>query len=238
MTPGQVAAAMSAGTWGAFDIGLMTDVFGIGSTETNHVYAGVAVGGLLGFGAGALYAYSSEPSEGDISVMNSLGMYGAGMGLLLGVAIDPPTGEAYSLQAVLGSTAGLAAGWFLSRYVETTRRRMLFVDVGAAAGAAVPWALLYPLIADGGTNNDEQVAGALSTATLAAGAVAAWLLTRDEGRGSTQAPAADAAPLAILRRTDAGQWSLGAPLVRPMSDPELAPPNGLALGVDVLAGQF
>ena len=52
------------------------------------------------------------------------------------------------------------------------------VDLGAAAGAAVPWILIYPLVNDDGTNNDEQALGWISSLTMGGGALTAWLLTR------------------------------------------------------------
>ena len=239
MTAGQSAFSASAGTWAALDIALMVDVFDTDGTDVNDIYKGVAAGGLLGFGAGAYYAYKKSPSVGDVSFTNSLAMYGAAGGLLLGVGISPAEGEAYSLQAVLGSTAGFVAGLWLSDRVDTTRRRMLMVDLGAAAGAAIPWALLYPLINDSGTNNDEQAVGWISALTLGGGAVAAWFLTRDEPEAAAplSEPEESAGPMAVLRRTRRGKWQLAAPVLRPMHNPVLAPSTGgLSLGIDLLGG--
>ena len=65
-----------------------------------------------------------------------------------------------------------------------SRQRTLWLDLGAAAGVAAGWALVYPLLADGGTDKDEQLVGLLSTVLLGGGVTAAWLLTRDMGPSS------------------------------------------------------
>lgn len=241
MTAGQVAATTSIGTWAGLNVALMVDVFDTDGTGVNDIYKGVAFGGLAGIAGGAYYAYKIEPEVGDISFANSLGLYGAAAGLLLGVGISPAEGEAYSLQAVLGSTAGFATGLWLSDRVDTTRRRMLMIDLGAAAGAAVPWILLYPIVNDSGTNNDEQALGWISTATMGGGAIVAWLLTRDSDGGSEtdSIEAEPAGPTALLRRNRRGRWRLGAPIPRPMENLALAPPTGgLSLGVDILGGSL
>jgi hypothetical protein len=54
---------------------------------------------------------------------------------------------------------------------------MAWMDLGAAAGAALPWVLVYPLAADDG-RDDEQLVSGIACATLALGAAAAWWLTR------------------------------------------------------------
>lgn len=236
LTAGQSAAIASAGTWGAMNLGLLGDVFTGDDSATNTVYKYVAAGGALGVGVGAWYAIEAEPSVGTVSFVNSLSSYGVAGGLLLGVALDPPRSEAYSLNAFFGSALGIAAGLYLEDEVEVSRRRMLLVDVGALAGAASPWVLLYPLIADDSTENDEQVAGLVSTLTMAGGAIAAWVLT--DGYGADDEAASDA-PTALLRRAGDGRWQLGLPLPRPMPAPALAPSSGgMPVGIDIAAGSF
>lgn len=245
MTAGQDAAVVSGVTWGALDIGLLGDVFTGTSSEDNDVWKYVAAGGLIGVAGGAAYARLALPSEGQVAFINSLSAYGVGAGLLFGVAIDPPHGEAYSLNAFFGSAAGLVAGAVLAPHLPTiSRKRTLLVDAGAAVGAAVPWVLLYPLIQDGSTSDDEQVSGVLSALTLGGGAVAAWYLTRGV---DPAAPEADqelqaarwAAPPALAQREVGGAWHAGLPLPRPMVNPVLSSvPAGPSVGVDLLAGRF
>ena len=241
LSAGEAATVVSAANWGALELGLFGDAVTGTDSDPNDVWKFVAVGGLLGIGGGAALALRASPSEGDVAFVNSLGLYGAAAGILAGVGMQPPHNEAYSINALVASTAGLTAGFFLQGRVETSRRRTLLMDAGAAAGALVPWVVLYPFISDGDTENDEQVAGWLSVFTLGGGAVAAWYLTRgmddDEG-GSEAAAARHPAPPALARREADGAWRLGAPLLRPMALPAIAPASGTALGVDILSGRF
>jgi hypothetical protein len=169
---------------------------------------------------------------GDVALAHSLALYGAGAGLLLGAAMDPPHNEAYTLNGAIGTVVGLSAGLLLAPRVETTRRRMLWVDAGAAAGALAPW-LLYPLVADEDASGDEQAIGLLSGIGLVGGAVLAWYLTRD--RPDADAATGSAPRLgALLERSGGGTWMPGVPLLRPVRPRS----EGRSLGFDALAGRF
>lgn len=235
---GQYAAMTSAAAWGTLNVGLLGDVFSGDDSDTNTIYRYLTLGGAMGLGAGYWYAKEYKPSEEKISFINSLSLYGTTAGLLLGVAIDPPRSEAYSLNAVLGSGVGLGAGFYFADSVTVTRKRMLKVDVGAAAGAAATWILLYPLLSDDTTNNDEQVAGFVSTLTMFGGAYAGWYLSRNDVKSGAPPPRYPAAPALVQRHGGDSGWSLGTPMLRPMELPALAPREGLSLGVDVVGARF
>lgn len=239
LTPGQGQAFLSGGTWGAYTFALLGDaVTGIGTTSVNEGFKSAAIGGVVGAVGGAVYAAKAEPSEGDVSLINSMGMYGTGAGLLLGVAMQPPKGEAYSINGAVGTFAGLGAGMLMARKYDVSRGRMLRIDLGAAAGVAATWALFYPLVADNSTNNDEQAAGVVSIGAMGLGAYLAWRWTR--GMDDKDEPLANQ-PVAssVVQRTADGQWLLGAPLPRPMENPALAPTTGaFTLGVDLASGRF
>lgn len=241
VSAGEGSAIVSAGTWGATELALFGDALsGRDSTSVNDTFKFMAAGGLLGMGGGVLYAYKSDPTTNDVALTNSLALWGVGSGLLLGVAISPPEGEAYSLNAAFGSVAGLTAGLILAPRMELDFRRTLWLNAGAAAGAAVPWILVYPLLADGTTNNDEQIAGGLSAFTLLGGVIGAYFLT-DTAKPPRTADQDDGTlPLspALLSRKSDGSWHLGAPPLRPMVSPRLAPAAGTAIGFDVAAGRF
>ena len=240
VTTGQSVAIASGASWGTLDLALFGDAVTGADSDPNDVWKFAAVGGLLGLGAGTLYAARLDPSEEDLVFVNSLGALGTGAGLLVGVGIQPPEREAYSINALVGSLGGLGIGVALADAAAVSSRRMLYIDLGAAAGAALPWALLYPLIKDDGTEDDEQAAGWLSALTLGGGAIAAWYLTRamDEADPAEASAALDAAPPAVVQRTADGTWGLGAPLPRPLQSPALAPPSGIALGADLVSGRF
>jgi hypothetical protein len=179
---GQRTAVVTAGVLGGVAGGALADVV-TGEeadgfrTDPDDLYRGAALGTVLGAAGGVLWARAADPSPGDVALVGSLGSYGAGLGLLIGGAMDPPQTEAYTLNAALGAALGAGGGVLLGRTAETTRRRMAWIDLGAAAGAALPWVLIYPLAADDG-RDDEQLVSGIACATLALGAAAAWWLTR------------------------------------------------------------
>ncbi|HEY8146573.1 MAG TPA: hypothetical protein VIG06_28015 [Kofleriaceae bacterium] len=240
VSTGQSVAIASGASWGTLDLALFGDAVTGADSDPNDVWKFAAAGGLLGLGAGTWYAARFDPSEEDLVFVNSLGALGTGAGLLVGVGIQPPEREAYSINALVGSLGGLGIGVALADSAAISSRRMLFIDLGAAAGAALPWALLYPLIKEDGSEDDEQAAGWLSALTLGGGAIAAWYLTRamDEADPAEASAALDAAPPAVVQRTSGGTWALGAPLPRPMQSPALAPPSGISLGADLVSGRF
>jgi hypothetical protein len=239
LSQGEISAVESAGTWGALNLMFIGHL--IDGTESEYTAAEgfryAAVGGLVGLGAGILWAKKSEPDPGDIALANSFAAYGAAAGAFIGVALDPPEDEAYTLNAAIGSTIGFASGMFLAPKLDPSRRRTLKMDLGAALGAGAAWALLYPLVEDGTTTSDEQTVGVISTLTMGAGAYLAWRLTRGDKKSGAEL---EPAPVpAVARRNARGQWTLHAPLPRPMENPVLAPPTGaFTLGADLLGGRF
>ena len=258
-TEGQAATIGWAGIWGGALLGYLTDVAtGVGDSTTNEIYKGVALGGLAGTGAGMGLASKLDPSVGDVALASSFGLYGMTGGLLLGVAIDPPESEAYSINALIGTSVGLAVGLYAAQKLETTRRRMLWVDLGAAAGAVTPWILVYPLL--GNSNSDfednsggKQAVGLLSAIGLAAGGYVAWRLTRKmDGnyreisrarpltrRARTVAATSLPPPPGLLQRHADGSWQVGALSLRPAANPALTPARGAhSLAVDLLGGRF
>jgi hypothetical protein len=238
LSAGQSAAVVSGTNWGSLALGLFGDAATDIDSEPNEMWKFVAVGGVLGIGGGATYALVAEPSEGEVAFVNSLGLYGALGGFLAGVGMQPPHGEAYSINVLVGSTLGLTGGFLLKDYVSMTRRRTLLMDAGAAGGALVPWILIYPFLSDGETENDEQVAGWISVFTMGGGAALVYYLTREDRDEGESESAALPPPNALARRARDGRWRLGAPLPRPFSLPALAPADRTAIGLDLLSGRF
>lgn len=236
---GDANAIASAGLWGATLFGFFADVTtGIDNTTANDVFGGAAIGGLLGTGTGVLLAQRYDPSAGDVALINSFGIYGATGGLLLATAIDAAEDEGYTLNVVLGGALGLGFGTYMAGRHEFSRSRMGKVDLFALAGAAVPWVLVYPLVADEASASDTQLVGLLSTFTLGGGAILGFYLTRDRG-GKDPASGASDAPPALLGRSASGQWQAGVPLLGPASLRSLdggQGPRGIA--VSVLSARF
>lgn len=176
-TEAQSAVIGWSGISGGLAFAFFSDLAtGIDDSSTNDIYGGIALGGLLGAGAGYLIADRIQPSVGDVSLVSSMGLYGLTGGLLLGAAMDPVETEAYSINALIGSAAGVAAGLYAAQRIDTTRERMVWIDAGAGAGALAPWLLIYPAVeGDGGT----QTVGFLSLVGMFGGGYLAWRLTRD-----------------------------------------------------------
>ncbi len=226
--------AMSAGALsGMYNFAHFGNLVTGEDTTGNDIYKSMALGGLAGGGLGYWYAREYSPTEGSISVANTFSLLGTGTGLMLGVAMDPPRGDAYALNATLGSMAGIGLGIYFRNDIEATPKRMTMVNLGAIAGAAVPWILVYPLL-DGDGDGDRRTTGFLSTLTMAGGAYLAWYLTDDEEpatQGSVSSPA-------LVQRSESGQWGMGTPMPKPMQNPVLAPVSGVSLGADVFSGRF
>ncbi len=239
-TQGNVIA--SAGFWGMYNGAHLGNLFGGADSDGNDIYTGMAITGLLGTGVGYWFAKEKNPTEGALAFTNSMTLYGTTGGLLFGVALDPPRGDAYSLNAVLGSVAGLGVAYYADGQ-RPTRKRMLKVDLGAGIGAVAPWILVYPFMADSNSSSDEQTAGLLSVIGLVGGAYGMWRYTDGENENENDAetdaielPAT--APPAVITRHSEGEWSLATPAIRPMHLPALAPRRGTSFGMDLVSGRF
>jgi hypothetical protein len=192
VTTGQALSVMSGTTWGTTHALFLSHVADDPTREGDAedfretgYFGWSMVGGLVGLGAGIGYGWKVKPSPGDVAVVNSFGGYGLLGGLLLGGAIDPVQGRAYSLNSFLGSSIGLVAGGLLATEIETSRSRMAMLDLGVSLGALAPWVLVYPAI-DGG--DAVQVTSAVSLATAAVGGYLTWRWTRGmEGGGARRA---------------------------------------------------
>ncbi len=241
LSDAKAAAVATAGMWTMYNFGHMANVFTGESTSVDDVSLGMALGGAIGTGLGVWIAKTQKVDVKTISLINSFSLYGTGTGLLLGVALAPPKADAYSLNAALGSVAGIGAAIYFKEELRFSRKRMLKIDMGAAAGALVPWLVFYPLMYDDQSNDDEQTTGFFSAAGIAGGAYLAWFLTKNsdddvslEDEGA--APEAPVSP-ALVHRSGAGAWSLSTPMIRPMEMPALSPRQG-TMGTDILSGRF
>lgn len=237
LTDGQAGAVATAGFWTMYNAGHLANLFGGDTTNLNDIYLGMSIGGVAGTGLGAWYAKKYEPDVREISLVNSFSLYGTTTALMLGVAIDPPKNDAYSLNAVIGSVAGIGTAIYLRDELRYSRNRMLKIDMGAGIGALVPWITIYPLMSDDLTTRDEQTTGFFSAIGVGLGAYIAWAITKDSDDSEQDEAELSAAPPALLRRSAKGSWSLSSPMVRPMELPALAPRQGL-LGTDILSGRF
>jgi hypothetical protein len=183
-----------------------------GDVTAPGILLGASIGSTLGAAGGLGLAYKHKLTRGDVALVDTLAGIGAAGGLTLGMLMQPAQDEAYSLNAVLGTGAGIVVGLVAAPQTNTTPRRMLRVAGLAVAGGALPF-LLYAGISDSSSSADERVTGLLSTAGLVGGAWLGFHLTRhmDEGLDvpdGEAAPTQDAPPAVVGRSSD-GRWQLG-----------------------------
>jgi hypothetical protein len=215
ISQGQAEAIMAGAVWGGLYGGLLTHLADDPS-RADRVARGtyetvIDLGGILGLGGGTAYALLARPSASTTMFANSLGGIGLAGGLMLGVAFQPPDDRAYSINALVGATAGLTLGLWGADKVRASRTRMLIVD-GAVLGSGLLGLALF----EGGAGSDrgaKQLAGGAGLAAMIAGGVTAWFLTSgmppDAPETAPRARARGLAP-ALVAHDDDG-WHLGTP---------------------------
>jgi hypothetical protein len=202
---------------GAIAGGLFADVVtGLESTSEDQVFTGI----ILGATAGAVLSRAfgkAELTRGDYALIHSMTAWGLTGGMMFGLALDPPEGEAYSLNGVLGIAGGYLIGHAAARKSDVSSARMVRVNLAAFAGAALPW-LIYAGVADDSTSDDEQAFGLISTVGLVSGVYLGFRWTRNMKAGSAVDQAElDRAPLALFQR-GAGGWHAGGLALTPTHD--------------------
>ncbi len=244
ITTNEAAIISSSGLWFAGAVSAAVDLSNIDGNTAEEVLIGTALGGLAGTGAGWLASKRlTEVSEGDIAITNSMGLYGMTSALLVGIAIQPVESEGYTLNGVVGAAAGLGLGIYSAGRLDVSRTRMLWVDLGALAGAGLPW-LVYPFVYDEDSRNEELTLAVLSTVGLFAGAYMAWRWSTgidasltDKSLAMRRRPRATVPGL--IRRDVAGGWTLGLPGMRRPGYRKLADNEGVrGLAIDVVSGHF
>ncbi len=234
VSEGELLATDSLTTWGMAE-GLW--IAHVANASTGHGYGGGAlIGSLAGLGTGYWIA-TSHPTPGHVALANSLAGYGTYASLMIGVMIRPVQNRAYSLNAVLGSGAGLIAGALLARDRDVSRERMAWIDLGVAAGAAAGWVVDVPFAKSA---HASQIGAGLSIVGMAVGGWLGVRMTRHLHHAHVSGgPSAVAGIGALVARDETGRWSVGVPIVHPLAvEPRAGGAADLALGVDLVSGRF
>lgn len=235
---GQIRTVGAGSVWGGVIGAFFADAVNTEGTEATHVLAGASIGSTIGVAGGVALARKNRFSHGDVALVDTFAGIGAIGGLTMGMLMQPAESEAYSVNAVLGTTGGVIVGVVAANKTNTTPRRMVRVAGLAAAGGALPF-LLYAGIHDKSTNADERVTGLLSTAGLLGGAYLGFRLTRDLDVGLDvvpgQRPATDDAPVSLIGRHSDGRWAMNGLTIQPLSQ-RLAPQSGMT--VPLLGGAW
>jgi hypothetical protein len=208
--PGGFARYFGGVAGGAVAGGLFADVVtGLDGTTEDDVLGGMVIGAAAGGFTAYLLNKNPALTAGDFSLINSMTAWGLTGSLTFGLMIDPPEGEAYSLNGVIGIAGGYLIGHAAARKTDLSTKRMARVNLAAFAGAIAPW-ILYAATSDTETNDDEQAFGFLSTVGLLGGAYLGFRWTRNMKPGSeSDMLERDPAPAALLRRTHDGRWGAG-----------------------------
>ncbi len=238
----QVRTVGAGSVWGGVVGGLFADVVtgaNGGDTSAPGILVGATIGSTLGVLGSSSLASDHKFTRGDVALVDTLAGIGTAGGLTLGMLMQPAQGEAYSLNAAIGATAGVIAGYVAAPQTNTTPGRMLRVAGVSAIGGAVPF-LLYAAIHDSSTDSDERIVGALSTAGLVGGAWLGFYLTRNYEVGldvpDGKPAEKDDAPPAVVGRSSDGHWGLGGLALSPLS-PKLAN-HQQGMAVTVLGATF
>ncbi len=227
-TEAQMRTVGSGSAWGGVIGAFMGDAVKRSGTTGRQVLVGASIGSTAGGLVGAAVASQRRFTRGDVALVDTLSGIGAVGGLTLGMLMQPAEGEAYSVNAIIGATAGWLTGFIAAPLTDTTPRRMTRVLGASAIGGAAPF-LLYAAMYDDGSHADERTVGFLSTAGLIVGAYVGFRLTRGMADGTDTHDgkrAKDPDEIGLVHRHASGEWALGTLGVQPLS-PILAPQPGM-----------
>jgi hypothetical protein len=233
----QIRTAGAATVWGGALGGFFADAVTVGPTSGREVLIGASIGATVGGVGGVLLARNRKLTRGDVALVDTLAGAGLFGGLVIGMLMQPAKSEAYSINALLGTSGGVVVGLIAAPQTNTTPRRMLRVAGLGALGGALPF-LLYAAIHDKTSTADERLTGVLSAGGIVGGLYLGFRLTEDMDVGlDTNDPGAKPpeAPVAVINRASDGTWDVGALALAPL-DPRLAPQKGLA--VSLLGARF
>ena len=154
------------------------------------------VGGWTGQALGVLSAAHADRTAGQVSLMNSGGVWLGAEALLLMKAVG--VREGYALWGTVAADAGLLTGYALATYTASGRRmsrtRARWLDLGALAGGLAAPAALFMVWGP----EDNERAWYLSAIAVGVpvGLGVAWQLTRHIDAAAPEA-AHEAAPLML-----------------------------------------
>jgi hypothetical protein len=174
ITAGHALAIDSGVLWGAWH-GIA--FAGISNAFNSATLGIVMTGQLAGMVAGHFAWAGLGLSAGDMSLMNSVGIW-TGAFTLLATGAMGLQGSTSGLFALLlaASDVGLVGGALLSRVLPMSRGRTLVLDAGVVLGGLLGFALHTALLGSGGSL--QTTTGAVLAGSVA-GLVTSGVLTRD-----------------------------------------------------------
>lgn len=193
---------------GAIAGGLFADVVtGLDGTTADDVTGGAILGALGGGLTAHVLNKSADLTVGDHALIDSMATWGLLGGMMFAFALDPPEGEAFSLNGVVGIGGGYLIGHAAARKSDLSTARLARVNAAALIGAAAPW-LLYAVAEDPDSTDDEQAFGFLSTVGLLSGVYLGFRWTRNMKPAGEVPTELETGPTALFRHGRAG-WDVG-----------------------------
>lgn len=175
ITPGDALALNSGTLWGFWQGLAITQVSGL--EDSGAIPALLAGTQLAGLGMGALIASSVQPTAGDVSMVNSGGIWAGVLTLLVHGTTDfAASDESVWLSLLLASDAGGFGAALLAPSFPMSRGRTLVIDAGGLAGMLLGMGAHVVITGDDdppGSFYGAAIAGTLS------GLVGATYLTRN-----------------------------------------------------------
>lgn len=174
ITQGHALAVNSGSVWGAAQAFLLSQAFSSGE----QARSALLLAGQLGGTAIGHYAWSTfGPGAGDVSAMNSGGIWAMVLNLLVQSAAQANlSNSAYYGTMIAAADLGLIGGGILASYVPMSRSRTLVIDAGGILGMLVGFGA--NLLIEGTSPTDRTFFG-LGALGAAAGLVSATLLTQN-----------------------------------------------------------
>jgi len=182
------AMAINAGTYWGMTNGLLF-FLPRGDLSTEARWASMLVFTTAGTGLGIFIASELRPRAGQVALTNSAGFWSGALATYLLMASNQSRDPRLFGLIQASTDAGLLGGMVLSMFLDTSRFRMLLIDVGGVLGTLFGTGLSV-VLADG---YDIPTFGACAAGSTLAGLALATYLTRDVDR--EDAPAVSFMPL-------------------------------------------
>ncbi len=186
------------GTWQGVGWTAYADDDEIDSESDDVVAAGV-LGGVGGIALACLVNTMSEFTAGHAAMMNSANFWGAGLGLLTGVAIENQSDQNLA-SALIGSAVAVVGTGIAAKDTPLTQRRVRFMNLGGVLGALFGGGIILL----GEIDDDAAIASIVAASGIAGGYLAVRMSRPETDERSEMRLNPDASNIALRPLTG---WS-------------------------------
>lgn len=172
MSSGRAATIDSSWLWSSINA---ATIAGIAGTNFDDGFGATLATGALAVGTSWALTGRGTPSVGDVTVVNSGGLWGfafASLGMLTFLD-DVPSGKTTAWTMLIGADTGLLLGALAANRMEMSRGRMLIIDAGGLLGGLV--GVAFPVFSD---STSRRYYGAATLGGIAAGLATAAYFSR------------------------------------------------------------